>query len=227
MTDHPLSFPATAPSLARPLPTFLRHSAQARYCETVRIFLAGASGVIGQRLIPLLVNEGHTVGGMTRSPGKVDALKSLGAEPIVCDVYDVTGLTEAVASFRPDLILHELTDLPDDPQLIRENASLNARIRKEGTANLLAAGRQASVPRIVAQSVAWAMPPGPSADAITELEGAVLTAQGVVLRYGQFYGPGTYYVDEVPADPKVHIDSAARRTVDALSLPSGVIVIVD
>lgn len=163
---------------------------------------------------------------MTRSENKLDLVESLGAEPIVCDVYDSEAVSAAVVAFRPDLILHELTDLPDDPQLIKERATLNARIRTEGTRNLIAAARAASVRRIVAQSVAWEMPAGPNADAIRELEESILMEDGLVLRYGQFYGPDTYYPEELPGGPRVGIDTAARRTVKALTEPSGILTIV-
>src|SRR3954451_6401162 len=103
----------------------------------MRVFLAGASGVIGQRLIPRLVQVGHQVGGMTRSPGKAELLRRLGAEPIVCDVFDREALVRAVRDFKPDVVLNELTDLPDDVSKIGEHASLNARIRSEGNDNLI------------------------------------------------------------------------------------------
>jgi uncharacterized protein YbjT (DUF2867 family) len=80
----------------------------------MRIFLAGASGVIGQRLIPRLVQAGHVVGGLTRSSSKTELLSHLGAEPILCDVFDREALIQAVRDFKPDVILNELTDLPDD-----------------------------------------------------------------------------------------------------------------
>ena len=80
----------------------------------MRIFLAGATGVLGRRLVPLLVADGHQVTGMTRSPDKVDLLAELGADPVVCDVFDADALAAAVAEARPDVVLHELTDLPDD-----------------------------------------------------------------------------------------------------------------
>ena len=102
------------------------------YNDGVRIFLAGASGVIGQRLIPRLVQAGHVVGGMTRSSSKTDLLRHLGAEPILCDVFDREALVQAVRDFEPDVVLNELTDLPDDAAQISEFASLNARIRTEG-----------------------------------------------------------------------------------------------
>src|ERR1700741_2065636 len=97
--------------------------------DGMRIFLAGASGVIGQRLIPRLVQAGHVVGGMTRSPKKTQLLSHLGAEPIVCDVFNREALIQAVRDFKPDVVLNELTDLPDDAGQISELADLNAGIR--------------------------------------------------------------------------------------------------
>ena len=192
-----------------------------------RIYLAGASGVIGSRLVPLLVDAGYTVGAMTRSSEKAARLASLGAEPIVCDVFDRGALTTAVRSFSPDLVLHELTDLPDAVEDLPKAGLLNARIRVEGTRNLIDAMNGLDEPKIVAQSIAWTPDPGPGADAVTSLERAVLAANGVVLRYGAFYGPGTYYEGELPAAPRVHIDTAAARTVAALDARSGILTVVD
>ena len=192
-----------------------------------RIYLAGASGVIGSRLVPLLVDAGYTVGAMTRSSEKAARLASLGAEPIVCDVFDRGALTTAVRSFSPDLVLHELTDLPDAVEDLPKAGLLNARIRVEGTRNLIDAMNGLDEPKIVAQSIAWTPDPGPGADAVTSLEQAVLAANGVVLRYGAFYGPGTYYEGELPAAPRVHIDTAAARTLEALDAPSGILTVVD
>jgi nucleoside-diphosphate-sugar epimerase len=195
--------------------------------KIMRVFLAGASGVIGQRLIPRLVQAGHVVGGMTRSSGKVEVLGRLGAEPILCDVFDRQALAQAVRDFNPDVVLNELTDLPDDVTRIGELAELNARIRTEGTQNLLEAARRSSSPKILAQSVAWQLPAGPDAEAVAELERSVLAEGGVVLRYGQFYGPGTYNDEQLPAEPRVSIDRAADLTVEALGEPTGVVVITD
>jgi hypothetical protein len=192
-----------------------------------RVFLAGASGVIGQRLIPLLIEAGYVVGGMTRSAGKTELLGRLGAEPILCDVFDREALIEAISDFAPDLILNQLTDLPDDVASIGAHAELNARIRTEGSQNLIEAARKCGSPRILAQTVAWQLPDGPDAVAVAELERSVLAEGGVVLSYGQFYGPGTYNEDQVPAEPRVHIDRAAERTVELLDAPSGVVAIID
>ena len=192
-----------------------------------RIFLAGASGVIGQKLIPLLVQRGHVVGAMTRSPGKSDLLAGLGAEPIVVDVFDRAALIRAVTEFAPDVIVNELTDLPDDVTKIGDHASLNARIRTEGNQNIIDAARASGSPKILAQSVAWQLPDGPDARAVAQLEPSVLAEGGVVLSYGQFYGPGTYHVDRVPDEPRVTLDHAAERTVELLDAPSGLVVITD
>ena len=192
-----------------------------------RVYLAGASGVIGSRLVPLLLDAGYTVGAMTRSSAKAARLASLGAEPIVCDVFDRGALTTAVRSFSPDLVLHELTDLPDAVEDLPKARLLNARIRVEGTRNLIDAMDGLDEPKIVAQSLAWTPDPGPGADAVNSLERAVLAANGVVLRYGAFYGPGTYYEGELPAAPRVHIDTAAARTVAALDARSGILTVVD
>ena len=193
----------------------------------MRVFLAGASGVIGQRLIPRLVQAGHVVGGMTRSSSKTALLAELGAEPILCDVFDRDALIQAVRDFNPDVILNELTDLPDDVEKIGDHAELNARIRTEGNQNVIEAARQSGSPKILAQTVAWQLPDGPDALAVAELERSVLAEGGVVLSYGQFYGPGTYNEQQIPAEPRVQIDRAADRTVELLDEPSGVVVITD
>jgi nucleoside-diphosphate-sugar epimerase len=193
----------------------------------MRIFLAGASGVIGQRLIPRLVQAGHVVGGMTRSPSKTELLSHLGAKPILCDVFDREALIQAVRDFEPDIVLNELTDLPDDVGQISKHAGLNARIRTEGNQNLIEAARRSGSPKILAQSVAWQLPDGPDALAVAELERSVLAEGGVVLSYGQFYGPGTYNQQQPPAEPRVHIDRAAERTVEVLGEPTGIVVITD
>ena len=193
----------------------------------MRIFVAGATGVIGVRLVPLLVQSGHEVAGMTRSPDKAEALRALGAEPVVCDVFEADAVRDAVVSFAPAAIIQELTDLPDDAHRIGEHAEANIRIRREGTHNLLAAAQAAgTVRRFIAQSVAWQLA-GDGGAAAAALERAVLGWGGVVLRYGRLYGPGTYYERNEPEPPRVHVDEAARRTVAALDASSGVLAIVE
>lgn len=192
----------------------------------MRIFVAGASGVIGVRLVPRLAALGHTVAGMTRTAAKADQLQALGAEPVVCDVFDAAALRAAVVGFAPEAIIHELTDLPDDPERINDHLAATSRIRREGTRNLLSAARAASASRFLAQSVAWELP-GDGGAAIRELERSVLDAGGVVLRYGRLYGPGTYDEAEPPAPPRIHVDEAARRTVLALDAAPGIVTITE
>jgi nucleoside-diphosphate-sugar epimerase len=192
----------------------------------VRVFLAGASGVIGSRLVPLLIEAGHEVAGMTRSPGKVESLRQLGAEPLVVDVYDAAALRRAVVGFEAEAVVHQLTDLPDDSSRIPEMAAANERIRIEGTRNLLDAAAAAGASRFIAQSIAWELPADRGAS-IAEFESMVLDAGGVVLRYGRFYGPDTYFDDEPPSHPRIQIDEAARRTVPMLDARAGTIEIAD
>jgi nucleoside-diphosphate-sugar epimerase len=193
----------------------------------MRIFLAGATGVLGVRLVPRLVAAGHQVAGMTRSSDKVEQLRALGAEPVVRDAFDRDAVIDAVASFRSECVLNELTDLPDHESQLPALTSRNARIRREGNRNLLLAAHKAGIARFLAQSVAWELPPGEVADATQELERAVLEAGGVVLRYGRFYGPGTYYERGAPPPPRIHVGDAATRTVEALDVPSGVVTLVE
>jgi nucleoside-diphosphate-sugar epimerase len=192
----------------------------------MRIFVAGASGAIGVRLVPLLVAAGHRVAGMTRTAAKAERLRELGAEPVVCDVFDAAELVDAVTQYEPEVVIHQLTALPEDAANIAASAPANNRIRREGTHNLLAAAWAASSLRFLAQSVAFDLP-GDSGAAVAEHEQAVLERGGVVLRYGHFYGPGTYHENEKAPPPAIHVDEAARRTVEALDAPSGVITVVD
>jgi len=136
----------------------------------MRIFLAGASGAIGRRLTPLLLAAGHQVTGTTRSADKAAELKARGVEPLVVDVFDAAALRDAVASTRPDVVVHQLTDLPQvaDPTLLRDALARNSRLRIEGTANLVAAARAAGARRLVAQSIAFAYADGPEPHAETD-----------------------------------------------------------
>lgn len=192
----------------------------------MRIFVAGATGVLGSRIVPLLVRAGHTVAGMTRSEAKTGLLRELGAEPVVCDVFDADALLATVQTFRPDMIVHELTDLPDHAGELAGHLEANARIRIDGTRNLIAAATAASCSRLLVESVAWPLD-GFGGEAVAELERRTLEFGGVVLRYGQLYGAGTYYVDTMPDEPHVHVDTAAARTVELLDAPSGVVEVVD
>jgi 2-alkyl-3-oxoalkanoate reductase len=183
----------------------------------MRIFLAGATGAVGTRLIPVLVNAGHTVVGTTRSAGKTDELRQAGAEPVVMDGLDRDAVLAAVTAAEPDVVVHQLTALAGmgNPRKFDEEFAATNRLRTEGTDNLLAAARATGAKRFVAQSyTGWPnertggpvkteddpLDPRPTAAsrrtlaAIEYLESTVSGAvglDGVVLRYGSFYGPGT------------------------------------
>lgn len=196
------------------------------------LFLAGASGAIGKRLAPLLIAEGWRVIGTTRSQGKAAELERMGVVPVIVDVFDADALTAAVAAARPQVIMHQLTDLPPglDPARMAEAAARNARIREEGTRNLVAAAVGAGTQRFVAQSIGFAYAEGPlphaeddplaveaegragvSARGVASLESQVLAAPfvSIVLRYGRLYGPGTGF--DAPAGPApLHVDAAAK-----------------
>ena len=191
----------------------------------MRIFLAGATGVIGWRLLPLLVEAGHVVAGMTRSSEKVQQLAALGAEPVVCDVFDAEAVARVIVSFGPDAVVHQVTDLPDSRAELDRHASRNDRMRTEGTRNLVAAAKIAGADRFVAQSIAWR--PQGRGEAVDNHERQVLEIGGVVARYGRLYGPGTYYEHELPRPPRILVDTAARATPPLLEAPSGIVTIAE
>jgi nucleoside-diphosphate-sugar epimerase len=209
-----------------------------------RAFLAGAAGVIGRRLCPLLLGDGWHVTGTTRSHEKAAELRGMGVEPVVVDVFDARRLDSAVLEARPSVVIHQLTDLPAnlDPAAVDEASMAeasrrNARIREIGTANLLAAALAAGARRFVAQSIAFAYAPGSrphretdplnidapgragvSARGAASLEHQVMAAalEGVVLRFGRLYGPGTG-VEQPPAGGPVHVDAAADAARRAMT----------
>ena len=127
----------------------------------MRIFLAGATGTIGKRLAPLLIRAGHNVTGTTRSADRTEALRAIGVEPVVVDVFDALALSRALSSARPELVMDQLTDLPPglDVGRMAEGTRRNARMRSEGTQNLVAAARASGARRVIAQSIAWMYAP--------------------------------------------------------------------
>jgi nucleoside-diphosphate-sugar epimerase len=182
----------------------------------MKVFVAGATGAIGKQLVPRLLAAGHDVIGMTRTEAKQAALWDLGARPVVADALDPRQVADAVALAQPDVIVHQLTAISGlDTRHFDRDFALTNRLRSEGTDHLLSAGRAVGVRRFVAQSYTgwpYARTGGPvkseddpldphppremreSMTAIRHLEDAVTSAdwtEGIVLRYGAFYGPGT------------------------------------
>ena len=211
----------------------------------MRIFLAGATGVIGQRLAVLLRDAGHEVLGTTRTGAKAAMLRTLGVIPVVVDVFDADALAQVVAQAQPDIVIHQLTDLASAPGTSGYPAAqeANRHLRIEGTRNLMHAAKLAGVRRVVAQGIAFVYAPGEGArgeddsldvtaegtrqltvQGIVALEHEVLKTagvDGVVLRYGYFYGPGTWY-DAPPKPPSVHVDAAAHAAWLAAGRGAGV-----
>jgi nucleoside-diphosphate-sugar epimerase len=236
----------------------------------VRVFVAGATGAIGRPLLPKLVGAGHEVTGMTRSEERAAGVRQAGASAVVCDVFDADAVRRAMEEARPEVLVHQLTALPDridyrDPHVYEPTN----RVRTEGTRVLLDAARAAGTRRAVVQSIAFVYEPvggwvkseddpvmedapgsfGTAIRAVREMEGLVLGAdglEGLVLRYGFFYGPGTAYAaDGGLADdvrrrrmpvvgrgdgvfPLVHVEDAADATVAAVERGAeGVYNVVD
>ena len=197
----------------------------------MNVFLAGATGVIGRPLIELLRNAGHTVTGTTRSAGKLVEIEKLGGTGVAVDAFDAEGLKRAVVAARPDVVVHQLTDLPDvsDPAQMGVVREKNSRLRIEGTRNLMAAAKAANVRRVVAQSIAFVYAPGQGVrqesdpldsseaqritiEGVKALEHAVLSTpgiDGIVLRYGRLYGPGTWF--DKPGSPGHRAGRSAAR----------------
>jgi nucleoside-diphosphate-sugar epimerase len=196
----------------------------------MNVFLAGATGVIGRPLIGLLRGAGHAVTGTTRSPAKLAGIEALGAKGVAVDAFDAEGLKRAVVAAAPDVVIHQLTDLPDvsDPAQMATVREKNARLRIDGTRNLMAAAKAANVRRVVAQSIAFVYAPGPkphregdpletdevnrSVEGVKGLEHAVLNTpgiDGIVLRYGRLYGPGTWF--DKPGGPGALTCGAAAQ----------------
>jgi nucleoside-diphosphate-sugar epimerase len=204
----------------------------------MNIFVAGASGVIGRPLVRLLASAGHAVTGTTRSQAKIAEIEALGATAVVVDAFDAETLRRATVAAKPEIVIHQLTDLPDTMDPLRRPAVLeaNARLRIEGTRNLMAAAKAAGARRVIAQSIAFIYAPGAmpyregdpldSSEAqrmtisgVVALEDAVLKTpgiDGVVLRYGRLYGPGTWFAG--PHGPGcLSTDAAAQAALLAVT----------
>lgn len=241
----------------------------------MRVFLAGATGAIGRRLTPMLRDAGHEVIGSTRTPAKARELRQAGAEPVVLDALRREAVFEAMRDARPEIVIHMLTALPQrlNPRTIQRDLAINDRLREDGTRDLVAAAQQVGARQMIAQSAAFLyMPlagvagrpalrseedaldfeaPKPllrSINALHMLEHTVRSAdglEGVVLRFGHLYGPGTAFAPggaiarqvigrKLPVIGGgeavwsfVHVDDAARAALDAIGAPRGVYNIVD
>ncbi len=222
----------------------------------MRIFVAGATGAVGSFLLPKLIRAGHEVIGMTQSESKKSIIENTGAKALIADVFDREAIRSALDESQPEVVIHQLTSLSS------RNFSDNTKIRKEGTQNLVDAALSVGVKRIIAQSISWAYEPGErpatedvsldidakeprksTIDGILALESAVMKIpEYVILRYGMFYGPGTWYEHngymaeqiyqrQVPATEGItsflHVEDAAEAALLALQWPSGPVNIVD
>lgn len=190
------------------------------------VLVAGASGVIGRRFLPELVAHGYSVLGLTRSRSNAQVIERLGATALVCDVYDAPALGAAFENYAPGIVVDLLTDLPDEADRIPRFADANNRMRTIGTDNLLGAAERAGAERVIAESVAWELP-GNGALAVEHLENAVLSARGVVLRYGQLWGEGTYHLVRPSAGPTLSVVEAGRLTMQFLGAEPGIYELVD
>ncbi|MHB1808889.1 MAG: NAD-dependent epimerase/dehydratase family protein [Solirubrobacteraceae bacterium] len=225
----------------------------------MKVFLAGATGAIGRQLVPQLLAAGHEVTGTTRSAERAKALADSGAEPVLVDALDAPAFRQAVLQARPDAVIHQLTSIPPliDPRKIKRDFALTDRLRTEATQTLVAAAQEAGASRILAQSISFIYAHGPAGTVHAEsdrlltdeqadkeyrtvaaaraLEQSVLAADGIVLRYGFFYGPGTAIAREGSLARElhrrrlpiigggagvwslIHIEDAARATLAALN----------
>lgn len=205
-----------------------------------KVFVAGASGVIGRALCKILVKNGWKVYGTTRNENKIELLKDIGVEPIIIDVYDAQQLEEIISSIKPKIVMHQLTDLPAglDPNKMEEALVSNAKLREIGTKNLVDASIKAGVKMMIAQSIAFVYEPstlphteesallnfedpvyGTTSKAVFSLEEQVLHAPftGIVLRNGLLYGEGTGFDSPVDFVPPVHVEAAAYAAFLAIN----------
>ncbi len=196
------------------------------------VFVAGASGVIGRALCQMLVQDGWSVYGTTRSSSKIGLLEKLGVHPIIIDIYDDKKLEEILMTIKPKIVYHQLTDLPAGlgPTKMEEALISNAKLREVGTKNLVNASIKAGVSKMIAQSIAFVYAPGNlphteespllnfedptyglTSKAVASLENQVSHGPfiGIVLRNGLLYGPGTGFDKPVDYVPAVHVEAAA------------------
>jgi nucleoside-diphosphate-sugar epimerase len=222
----------------------------------MHVFLAGATGVLGRRIVPALVTAGHQVTGVTRDPVAAERLRGAGARAVVADARNVEAMVSAVVKASPDVVMNQLTDLSGGV------GPANTHLRLTSSAALGAAVQAAGVQRVIAQSIAWAYvaggapaqesepldlcaddPRGSTVRAVAAVEASATRApEWVVLRYGMLYGPDTWFADDGARaqDARVgrltaggdvtsfvHVDDAARAAVSALTWPTGAVNVCD
>ncbi|HEX6867839.1 MAG TPA: NAD(P)-dependent oxidoreductase [Candidatus Limnocylindrales bacterium] len=204
-----------------------------------RVFIAGASGAIGRPLTAMLVAAGHDVTGTSRTETGAATIAAAGARPAIVDVFDAAAVSAAMVEARPDVVIYQVTDLSTKPgeELTDERLEANAHVREVGTRNVVEATASVGARRLIAQSIAWLYLPGPephtedepiappppaviprTRQAVIDLERLTTTDprfEGVVLRYGRFYGPGTWASDP-DEPPTVHVEAAAHAAVLAV-----------
>lgn len=236
----------------------------------MRVAVLGATGVLGRSLLPLLVAQGHDVVGTSRSAERLAAVEAAGATGAVCDAFSLEQVEQVLAQARPEVVVHLMTDLPADWGSLRRGTAATDALRRVATAHLLDAATRAGVRRVVAESIAFLYRPAPglatedapvwldgpaglaaTCSAVVSMERAVTTTpglEGVVLRFGTLYGPGTWYADDGDVTRRVrrrqlpvigsgdgvvsfvHADDAASATAAALTAPvpdGGVLNVVD
>jgi nucleoside-diphosphate-sugar epimerase len=182
------------------------------------ILFAGATGVLGRSTLRHL--KAHHVVGLTRTPAKLQLLQSLGAEGVVCDVYDSAALLRVAREARPQIVVNFLTDLSAG------TGDANNRLRREGSKNLVSAAKAVEARRLVVESVAFPLERD-AAEAVEEMERTALDSplDVLILRFGRLWGPGTWY-QEAPEKPAIHIDEAGTQAAKLLtSAPPGTHVI--
>lgn len=182
----------------------------------MKVFLAGATGAIGRPLVTRLLADGHEVVGTTRDPEKAAALRAQGVDPVVLDAFDAAAVRVAVAQAEPEVVIHQLTSLPQDPRQMMAAVAENARLRRETVPTYVEAARAAGARRVIVQSISFVTKPDgrpvhdedaplyvgapgqeSNIEGVAALESAVAASgddlEGLVMRYGFFYGPGTWY----------------------------------
>lgn len=187
----------------------------------MRILIFGATGVLGRNTIPHLA--GHTIAGTTRSPDKLAVLAAAGIEGITCDAYDAASVARVTGAFRPEVVVNFLTDLAGGV------GPANSRLRREAAPNISAAARAAGARRLVVESIAFSTTPeSDAAVALMERDAQTCGLEALILRFGRFWGPGTWHPDDRADPPSIDVREGGRRAAALIGGPAtGVLVVAD